>query len=116
MIRELIDNEEFISLFNIRGRKILRTFVTSSEWKKDELEEVALIIEWKTTTGIICDNFTFDYDARYNRQPCIYGLRNSLIENSYNTPTSIPDSVRKAITKYFIASIFNVNRLQNKFF
>ena len=27
MLKELIDNEEFISLFNIRGRKILRTFV-----------------------------------------------------------------------------------------
>ena len=111
MLKELIDNEEFISLFNIRGRKILRTFVTSTKWKENELEEAVLIVEWKTTTGIICDCFTFDYDARFNRQPCIYGVRSSLMENSYGAPTSIPDSVRKAITKYFIAFGFRVSGL-----
>lgn len=109
MLKELIDNEEFISLFNIRGRKILRTFVTSTKWKENELEEAVLIVEWKTATGIICDSFTFDYDARFNRQPCIYGVRSSLIENNYNTPISITDTVRKAITKYFTAFGFRVS-------
>lgn len=109
MIKELIDNEEFISLFKIRGRKILRTFITSATWRKDELEQAVLIIEWKTATEITCDSFTFEYDARFGKQPCIYGMRHSLVTNEYGASTSIPPKVRKAITKYFIAFGFNVS-------
>ena len=44
MLRELIDNEEFISLFNIRGRKILRTFVTSNEWDEGNFKEQVVLV------------------------------------------------------------------------
>lgn len=111
MIKELIDSEEFISLFKVRGREILRTFITSAEWKKDELEQAVLIIEWKTTSGTMCDSFTFEYDARFGRKPCIYGMRHSLVTDAYGTSIGIPPKVRKAITKYFIAFGFNVSGL-----
>ena len=102
MLRELIDNEEFISLFNIRGRKILRTFVTSNEWDKGNFkEQVILVIEWETSKGIICDSITFSYYDNGNYR-VVYGLRHNLLMNDMNiSSTPLTKTVRNAIAKYF---------------
>lgn len=104
MIKELIDNEEFISLFNIRGRKILRTFVTSNEWDKAAYrEQVVLVIEWETYKGVICDSITFEFydDGRYK---AVYASRHNLLGNaSRKLAASVTKTVKEATAKYFSA-------------
>ena len=102
MIKELVDNEEFISLFNIRGRKILRTFVTSNEWGNNNFkEQVILVIEWQTSKGIICDSISFSYYDNGNYK-AIYGARHNLLMNDINiASTPLTKTVRSAIAKYF---------------
>lgn len=104
MIKELIDNEEFISLFNIRGRKILRTFVTSNEWDKEAYrEQVVLVIEWETSKGVICDSITFEFydNGRYK---AVYASRHNLLGNaSRKLAASVTKTVKKATANYFSA-------------
>lgn len=104
MLKELIDNEEFISLFNIRGRKILRTFVTSNEWDKAAYcEQVVLVIEWETSKGVICDSITFEfYDG--GRYKAVYASRHNLLGNvSRKLASSVTKTVKEATAKYFSA-------------
>lgn len=104
MIKELIDNEEFISLFNIRGRKILRTFVTSNKWDGEAYcEQVVLVIEWKTSKRVICDSITFEFYDGVSYK-AVYASRHNLLGNaSGKLATSVTKTVKKATANYFSA-------------
>ena len=104
MIKELIDNEEFISLFNIRGRKILRTFITSNEWDKAAYrEQVVLVIEWETSKGVICDSITFEF-YEGSGYKAVYASRHNLLGNTpRKLAASVTKTVKEATAKYFCA-------------
>lgn len=105
MIKELIDNEEFISLFNIRGRKINRTMVISGEVGKEQ-DIAVLIIEHVCASGCVkCNAITFTYHDKYNvmyiTKRTLFNTRGTTYGYPCTNTDNFPKKVKKGIINYF---------------
>ena len=112
MIKELIDNEEFISLFNIRGRKISRTMIISGEVGREQ-DIAVLIIEHVCANGCVkCNAITFTFNPKSNcldiSKRTLYNTKISSYGWSVTHTDSYPETVRQTITNYFRCFGFNV--------
>jgi hypothetical protein len=113
MIKELIDNEEFISLFNIRGRKISRTMIISGEVDREQ-DNVVLIIEHVDCSSgrTKCNAFTFEFNPKSNRldicKRTLYNTRDTSYGWAVTNTDSYPKKVKQAIINYFRCFGINV--------
>lgn len=113
MIKELIDNEEFISLFNIRGRKINRTMIISGEVGREQDIAVLIIEHVDCSSGCTkCNALTFTFNPKNNcldiSKRTLYNTRGTSYGWSVTNTDSYPKKVRQAITNYFRCFGFNV--------
>ena len=113
MIKELIDKEEFISLFNIRGRRINRTMVIGGDQGKEQEIAVLIVEHVDCSSGCIkCNAFTFAFHPKSNSleisKRTLYNTRGTTYGWAVTNTDCYPKKVRQGIISYFRCFGFNV--------